>query len=212
MRMSVQDSDNMTETTARRHGLERFISSAESAAEVRVDIGVMSRRGFLNIRLDPRNGTTAEAARRVLGQSLPLAANTFTGGEHRVYWLGPDEWLIETGVESAMGLASELPETLAGRHAAVNDVSGGYVALCVSGVDARTVLAKGCTLDLHPREFGPGQCTRTSLAKAVVVLGVADDAPTYTVIVGRSSSDYLCRWLAHAARPHGVQFSMLQEI
>ena len=211
MRMSPQDSDDMSETTGHRHGLERFLSTAESVAEASVAIGVVSRRGFLNVRLDPRNEAAAEAAGRVLGQPLPLASNTFTGGEHRVYWLGPDEWLVETGEQHAPGLADELAEALAGYHAAVNDVSGGHVALRISGADARTVLAKGCTLDLHPREFCPGQCARTGLAKATVLLCVDDDAPTCTVIVGRSSSDYLCRWLAHAARPYGVHFSMLRE-
>ena len=200
----------MSDTNAHRHGLESFLASVESATEARVRVSVVSDRGFLNLRLDPRNGAAAEAA-RILGQPLPPASSTYTEGVHCVYWLGPDEWLIETGADRSADLASELSEALAGRHAAVNDVSGGHVAMCVSGADARTVLAKGCTLDLHPREFGPGQCARASLAKAVVVLCVADDAPTYSVIVGRSSSDYLCRWLAHAARSHGVRFSILQD-
>ena len=201
----------MSDSTVRRHGLEPFLASAESATEARLGIRVASGRGFLNLRLDPRNGVAVEATTQVLGQPLPLASNTFTDGDHCVYWLGPDEWLIESGAERTAGLLNELSEAIVGRHAAVNDVSGGHVALSVSGVDARTVLANGCTLDLHPREFGPGHCARTGVAKAVVVLGVADDTPTYTVIVGRSFSDYLCRWLAHAARRHGVHFSMLRE-
>ena len=201
----------MSDSTARRHGLEPFLASAESAARARVDVRVVSGRGFFNLRLDKRRDETINAAAQVLNQPIPLTPNTFTGGDHRVYWLGPDEWLIESGTDRAAGLASELSDALAGYHAAVNDVSGGHVALRVSGSDARTVLAKGCALDLHPREFGPGQCARTGLAKAVVVLAVADDAPSYTVIAGRSFSDYLCRWLAHAARPYGVHFSMLRE-
>ena len=198
----------MSEATARRHGLEPFVAAAESAAAARVDINVLSDRGFLNIRLDPRNEQAVEAAARALGQPVPLASNTFTCGEHRVFWLGPDEWLIETGAQRAARLHSELAEALAGSHVAINDVSGGHVALHVSGADARTVLAKGCTLDLHPREFGPGQCARTGLAKASVLLGVHDNPPTCTIIVGRSFADYLCRWLAHAAHPHGVRFSI----
>ena len=201
----------MSDSTARRHGLEPFLASAESAAQARVEIRVVSNRGFLNLRLDQGDGAAVKDTTQVLGQPLPLASNTCTAGDHRVYWLGPDEWLIETGADRAARLVSELSEALARYHAALNDVSGGHVALCVSGIDARTVLAKGCTLDLHPGEFGPGQCARTGLAKAVVVLAAIDDAPACTVIVGRSFSDYLCRWLAHAARPHGVHFSMLRE-
>lgn len=199
----------MSDSTARRHGLEPFLSTAELAAEVRVDIRVVSSRGFLILRLDPRDDEAIEATAQVLDQPIPLTSNTFTDGDHRVYWLGPDEWLIETRTDLAADLLSELSAALAGHHSAVNDISGGNMALRIKGIDARTVLAKGCTLDLHPREFGPGQCARTSLAKAVAVLAVAYDAPTYTVIAGRSVSDYLCRWLVHAARPHGVNFSVL---
>ena len=196
----------MSETTQRRHGVESFFASAESTAEARVDINVLSRHGFLNVRLNPRYEQVVDAATRVLGQPMPLTANTFTTGEHRVYWSGPDEWLIVTSGEGAAGLASELAEALAGFHTAINDVSGANVELRVSGVDARTVLAKGCTLDLHPRAFGPGRCARTGVAKASVLLGVLDNASSYTIIIPRSFSDYLCRWLAHAARPHGVRF------
>ena len=176
--------------------LERYFASAKSIGEACVEISVLSDRSFLNVRLDPRQERAVEAAERVLGQSMPLAPNTFTTGEHRVYWLGPDEWLVKTDAERAADLGGELPEALAEFHAAVNDLSGGYVALRVSGPDARTVLAKGCTLDLHPREFAPGQCARTGLAKATVLLGAMDDRPTYSIIVARSFSDYLCRWFA----------------
>ena len=198
----------MSEATARRHGLEPFFAAAQSAAAARVDIGMLADRGFLNVRLDPRNEQAVEAAARILGQPVPLAANTFTCGAQRVWWLGPDEWLIETGAQHAAHLGSELATALGGFHAAVNDVSGGHVALRIGGAEARTVLAKGCTVDLHPREFAPGQCARTGLARTIVLLGAVDDAPTYAIIVARSFSDYLCRWLAHAARPHGVRFPM----
>ena len=70
-----------------------------------------------------------------------------------------------------------------------------------AGSGARTVLAKACALDLHPREFAPGQCVRTGLAKATVLLAASDDAPVYTIIAARSFAEYLCRWLANAASP-----------
>lgn len=169
-------------------------------SEAGVAISVRASRGFLNLRLNPRRRRALEAAERVLGQPLPPAANTFTPGEHQVYWLGPDEWLIVTGAERVAGLGSELAEALGGFHAAVNDVTGGNVELLVSGVHARTVLAKGCALDLHPREFAPGQCAQTGLGRAAVLLAAAGDPPSYAILVRRSFSDYLCRWLANAAR------------
>lgn len=200
----------MSEASIGRHGLEPFFASMESAPKARVAISVRTGRGFLNLRLNPRRRQAIEAAERILGQSIPQAANTFTASGHKVYWLGPDEWLIVTGAECVRGLGSELAEALSGSHAAVNDVSGGNVELLVSGVDARTVLAKGCALDLHPREFAPGQCAQTGLGKATVLLAAARDRSTYAIVVRRSFSDYVCRWLANAAQPHGARFSVLR--
>ena len=165
-----------------------------------------SPRGFLNFRLDPCDEQAVKAAERVLGQTVPLAANTYSSGAHRVYWLGPDEWLVETDIGNSAALGGELTAALAGASAAVNDVSGGHVALRLDGPDARAVLAKGCTLDLHPREFGPGQCARAALARATVLLAANDGTPACTIIVGRSFSDYLRRWLTRAARTHGARF------
>ena len=199
----------MSETAERRHGLESFLASAESTAEANVTISVLSGCGFLNVRLDACCERAVEAATKALGQPMPLSSNQSTTGEHSVYWLGPDEWLIMTSMEGVGGLAGALTESLAGFQTSINNVSGGHVALRLSGVAARKVLAKGCALDLHPREFCPGRCARTGLAKAIVLLGVLDNESGFTIIIPRSFSDYLCRWLAHAARPHGVKFSKL---
>ena len=103
--------------------------AVKSAPRARMAISVRTGRGFLNLRLNPGNSPALEAAERILGQPVPLAANTFTTGRHRVYWLGPDEWLIAAGEERASDLGSRLVEALAKFHAAVNDVSGGNVEL-----------------------------------------------------------------------------------
>lgn len=185
-----------------RRGLESFFAPVESAAQARIAISVRSGRGFLNLRMNPRRRRAREAAERIVGQTIPLSANTFTAGEHNVYWLGPDEWLITAGAKRFPGLGGELAQALAGFHAAVNDVSGGNVELLVSGADARAVLAKGCTLDLHPREFAPGQCAQTGLGRAACLLAAAGGPSSYAIIVRRSFAGYLCRWLANAARTH----------
>ncbi len=189
----------MSDRIARSHGLEAFFGAAESVSGAGVEIALPKNRGFLNLRLDPRRERAVRAADEVLGQGLPLAANSFTGGERRVYWLSPDEWLVETRAEEAGALCGELEAALAGYHAAINDISGGQVALRLTGPEARTILSKGCTLDPHPREFAPGQCARAGFARATVLLACIDETPTYAVVVGRSFADYLCHWLANAA-------------
>lgn len=174
-------------------------ATAGSAPGAKVDVDVLSSRGFLNVRLNPRDELAVKAVEQILGQAVPLVSNTYGRGEHRVYWLGPDEWLIETDAGDVVALENELAMALAGSSAAINDVSGGYVALRIVGADARTVLAKGCTLDLHPPEFRPGRCARTGLARTTILLAADGEPDSYTIIVARSFTDYLRRWLAHAA-------------
>lgn len=198
----------MSDAGARRHGIEAFLETAGSADDARVDIGVRRDAGFVNLRLDV--GRAAGAATSLLGQELPREANTFTDGERRIYWLGPDEWLIATRAGDAADECARLGELAKELHLAVNDLSGGLVSLRLAGEDARTVLAKGCTLDLHPRAFAPGQCAQTGLAKASVLLAAIDDTPVFELVVRRTFADYLCRWLAHSARAHGVRFSTWQ--
>ena len=52
----------------------------------------------------------------------------------------------------------------------VTDLSASRAVIEIAGAHARTLLQKGCGLDLHPREFGPGQCAQTLFAKLPVII------------------------------------------
>lgn len=162
--------------------------------------------GFINLRGDAGSDEFPGRVHEVLGQPLPVEANTFSAGAHRVYWLGPDEWLIRCEWDAVAGLVAALEAALAGMHVAVNDVSGGNITVRLSGPGARRTLAKGCTLDLHPREFAPGQCAQSALAKASALFGMIDEAPTFEIVVRRSFADYLVRWLRRAGADGGIVF------
>jgi sarcosine oxidase subunit gamma len=86
----------------------------------------------------------------------------------------------------------------------VTDVSSGQTVIAIDGEYARDLLAKGCTLDLHPRVFGPGACAQTLLAKAPVLICQRRDATRFELIVRRSFADYLWRWLEEAAKEFGM--------
>ncbi len=203
----------MTEVVTGNHGLERFLETASpsSAGDSVIDIQIQSRLGHLNVRGNPNQGGFAAAAESALGQVLPTAPNTLSMGEHRIYWLGPDEWLVLTDLQSIDALKEELELTLVGMHAASNDVSGGQIALRLAGVHVPGMLAKGCTLDLHPRVFATGMCAQSGLAKANVLLGLITQSgqdPVFEIVVRRSFSDYLVRWLRHAAHEFGSTWSV----
>lgn len=158
--------------------------------------------GHVNLRGNPADAGFVSAAEKALGQALPLAANTVSIGAYRVYWLGPNEWQVVTPPERTADVVGALEKKLAGMHVAVNDLSGGQVALHLAGSHVPDLLARGCTLDLHPAVFKAGDCAQSGLAKAVVLIGCIDASPVYEIIVRRSFSEYLLRWLSQITHSH----------
>ena len=152
-------------------------------------------RAHINLRGDAQTARFINGVRSALGQELPVAANTFIEKDHRIYWLGPDEWLVTAEPGQATLLVDKLEDALAGEHVAINDQSGGQVSLLLSGSDARDRLSRGCTLDLHPDVFSVGECAQCGLAKANVLIACIDAAPVYEIIVRRTFSEYVLRWL-----------------
>ena len=95
-------------------------------------------------------------------------------------------------------------EAFAGQHAAVTDVSESRTIITITGPATRDVLARGISIDLHPRAFGPGQCAQTGMSKANVVLHQTDNRPTYEIYILKSFADYLWRWIDLVAEDFGM--------
>lgn len=165
--------------------------------------------GYVNLRGDAGDATFLAAVEGVLGVALPLEPNTIAEGEDAtVCWTGPDEWLLILPPGAQTRVVAALREALGGRHASAVDTTGGYTVVNVAGARRRELLAKGCTLDLHPRSFSPGQCAHTNLGKAGVLLiprGDGSDARSLDVIVRRSFADYLGIWFEHSGREYGLR-------
>ena len=195
----------MTELAEKRHGLEKLIEAASSAnaSDAGVEIRVRSDVGHLNLRGKPDDRSFVDAAESVLGQALPIEANTSSAADHCLYWLGPDEWLILADAALLNEVADRLRDSLEGVHASINDVTGGQILLQVSGSAARDVFAKGCTLDLHPRAFTTSTCAQSGLGKANVLFGLPGEPDEFDLVVRRTFSEYLLRWLIHSAAEFG---------
>src|SRR5258707_15794180 len=117
----------------------------------------------------------------------------------RPLWLGPDEWLITAPDGAVPELLSWISRAVADRRAAVTDLSAGRVIIEIAGPRARTLLEKGCGLDLHPRAFTPGCCAQTLFARLPVILDQTSAAPSYRLFLRRSAARWLCDWLIGAA-------------
>jgi sarcosine oxidase subunit gamma len=156
--------------------------------------------GFINLRGRVDNTRFLAGSLKVLGCEPPTTANTVVdSGAYRIYWLGPDEWLIKTPAGGQDELRQALLKALDGAFCSVVDNSSGLTTLHITGEYSAALLATDCPLDLHPREFKPGQCAQTRLARAGMTLSPLPDHTGFEVIIRRSFADYLLLWLQDAA-------------
>lgn len=174
--------------------------AAASGASGRFSIRELAFTTQINVRGDARVPQVARAAFEGLGFGWPEAANTWAGRpDCAALWLGPDEWLVTAGDERAHDLCQALASSLAGTHHAVTDVSAARAVIELAGEDVRSVLAKGCALDVHARAFAPLQCAQSLLARAQVILQCVAAQPVFRLYVRRSFAEYLAAWLLDAA-------------
>ena len=191
----------------RQHALDHFLRDAPAREKSSVTVEVHPNLEYVNLRGDPADKTFVSTANKILRQDLPLGPNTVSNGISTIYWLGPDEWLIVTAGGDRPTLSTLLEDALHGMHASLNDLTGGQVAMRISGDNATALLAKGCTLDLHATTFSTNQCAQSGLAKASVLISKVDDGPTFDVFVRRSFAEYLALWLQHAGAEYGIRFT-----
>jgi sarcosine oxidase subunit gamma len=194
----------------RHNALGQFLHNTTVGDNSSVTVKVNPNLDYINLRGDPASKKFVSAVNKVLRHDLPLEANTFSSGMSTAFWLGPDEWLITSPAGDRPTLPTLLDDALQGMHASMNVLTGGQVAMRISGEHAAALLAKGCTLDLHPKKFMVGQCAQTGLAKASVLICKVDDAPTFDVIARRSFAEYLAIWLERAGSEFGIQFTNFQ--
>jgi sarcosine oxidase subunit gamma len=136
----------------------------------------------------------------VLGLTLPQAAcRAAVNGAYAALWQGPDEQLLLAPDAALPGLGEQLAAALAGLPHSLVDVSHRQVAFELAGPHAAALLNGACPLDLDPREFPVGMCTRTVFAKAEIVLWRS--APDlFRVEVWRSFAAYFAGLLGEIAR------------
>ena len=192
--------------------LEARATNDPTENEVGVEMGERPLLGMINLRAQKNDPVLSPAITKVLGLELPTDVNTVSGRIDGIYTLclGPDEWLIVTPSNKEQILYSELTQALEQLHTSINLVGESRTLIRLSGLYARNVLAKGCSVDLHPRVFKPGQCAQTILGRSdITVHQVADEAgtnaATYDIIVFRSFAEYVWTWLEDAAREYGVR-------
>ena len=192
----------------RQSALAALGLAAKARAGPAREAGVVLRECGHRAQLCLRGGPGAdfeEAVEAVLGVRPPLESGASARiGNANLLWFGPDEWLAVFPDERREEVLSALRAALAPCHAAVVDVSHARAIIALAGPHARSVLQKGCHLDLHPSRFSAGHVAQSRFARCHVLLHQIDEAPAYDLYVQRSFARYLWSWLEDAAAEYAV--------
>ena len=154
---------------------------------------------MLNLRGDANDPRFVQAVLGASGLHLPQKPNTASiDPQRQLLWLGPDEWLLKLRDRQGAAVMAALQTALQGQHSAVVDVGHGNTTLLLQGPASIDLLARGCPLDLHPRNFGTGALAQSHISKAGVIVLCLYAGIQYEITVRRSFADYLARWLCEA--------------
>jgi sarcosine oxidase subunit gamma len=123
------------------------------------------------------------------------------GNPFAFVWSGPAQWLA-LGPLLSQPVEQVLGEAL-GAHASIFDQSGSRRLLELHGPNVREVLAKGISIDLHPRAFKTGDAAVTTASHLGVHFWQVADAPVYRLLVVHTYFDSLWRWVAASAAEFG---------
>jgi sarcosine oxidase, subunit gamma len=180
----------------RTHPLEAWSAAFERLPDT-VGIAVEPFVAMVDVRL----GTVGSESSTALGVDLPTAPNTWVPtGTGRAVWLGPDEWLLTSTIGTPEELEARVRSAVLPLGGSATDVSAQRIGLRLTGARVRDVLAKGCSIDLHPRVFDRGSSVQTTLGQAgAVLLALSDAGDDYLVLVRSSFAGYLADWLLDAA-------------
>lgn len=127
-----------------------------------------------------------------LGNRLPESGMSI-GEAPRLSWRAPGEWMIVDG--GAMAVVQPLLE---GRAGHIVDVTDGFARFAVDGARSRDLLAKACSLDLHPRSFDADRCGRTLFAQTHLMIDRVGGGNLFHLYVDVSVTNYLRRWFEDA--------------
>ena len=171
---------------------------------------VSERRGLSLASLITRKDQAAmlvALVKSAYGLDLPgpgrMSGGQMADGRHISFLsAGPAQYLALA--EGSTGFAAELTATL-GKRAMIAAQTDGRCVLRLSGPMARKVLAKGVTIDLHPRVFNPGDTALTQVHHIGVHLWQLDAVPTYEVALFRSFAESFWDWLSASAAEFGYE-------
>lgn len=158
----------------------------------RPSLSIIETPVSLSILRVMRDDTEAAAElEAVFGFTWPTQPNSLVETGLRVAWLAPGEWAIFAPADRVRG---QVAQACSGRPHHLADLSAGRRAWRISGPSARALIAKGCSLDTHPRVMAQAQCAQTLLTQVSVLMLATPAASTFDIVADVSFAGHLRDW------------------
>jgi len=149
-----------------------------------------------------KSGGIGEQVNGLTGLDLPAGPKRVSKDGLSLIGTAPDQWLAIAEGQAARKTLDELAGALSGL-ATTADISDGKAVLRVSGPRVRDALVKGCSLDLDPRAFKPGDAATTPVALIDCQIWQIDETPSYELAVPSSFAGSFWHWLTASAAEFG---------
>jgi sarcosine oxidase subunit gamma len=178
-----------------------------TAAGVEPQIIIAERPNLIVAQLSAFRGKREDVANAVFaitGLELPDRPKRAAAIGLNLIGIAPSQWLAIADGAEGRAVLSRLSAALSGL-ASVVDQSDAKAILRVSGPRLREALAKGCSLDLHPRAFTPQDAATTQMALIPCQLWQLDEAPTFELAVPLSYARSFWSWLTASAAEFGYE-------
>lgn len=183
---------------ATRHGVTHVPATAMDGDNPLV-LTESTLLSVMHMQCSVRDAMFENAVYEALLAPLPIATNDVSySDQFTILALGPNRWYVLSSYQSSRETEAKLRQIQTNNTIAITDVSHAWNVIRLTGRHTRDVLAKLCSIDLHPSTFKVGSCAQTELRGLYVVLHSAD-VDTFEIFVMRSYFLSIWDWLRDAA-------------
>ena len=141
------------------------------------------------------------------GITLPKYGKISGSSQINLINIAPGQWLIYS-FDNPISNFLSIIEPIVGNLGAIVDLSDARAIIKISGPKVRDTLAKGVSIDLHPRKFTPDRAVSTFAAQLGMTIWQSEDGLTFYISVFRAFGYSLLNWLITSASEFGYNIEI----
>ncbi|MBM2713130.1 sarcosine oxidase subunit gamma [Mesorhizobium caraganae] len=197
-----------------RSPLDRALVAGAYGARGDAGVSLTEIRDFDLVQVMARRGKAvdmAKAAKARFGVAAPQTPKAVETPDATLIWSGPDQFFVLSKGGKHAALAPAFAQS-----ASLSDQSHARVLISISGVKARTMLAKLSSIDLHPDAFPVGAAAATSMDHTSVTLwrenDRADGLAVFNLLAFATFAESLWHTMLDSAAEYGVAIGHSEEL